>query len=1332
MAGNTKIDTKIFVPTQKSITKVINANIEAMSNITDFALETIVKTAVNNDNIKKVELYLKTFKQLFVGDHNVLTTIINASNNIAEINKIRKIDVLIFKHNVDTIIDCYLYLLESVNNFNLFNLKNTVFESFIFAIANMNKVIFRTNELFRFNLGGLIEIKFKLLKLKFEIQIMLKSFNEMIKDFSKISIDHKALELFKSRILPLIDVMDKISNLIHKINHLKISIFIRRKINRIKNLLWFIVFTFSKLALTVIFSPFISLSILTISKLSFVVSLTSMIFDTLDKMHVGLNTLIKIFVINSALDELLVVFSKLNTISTSLESTSNFNLTDYGKIIIVLLMMTLLMNEIAKIPRKGKMKRKMDSLMLGVEKINEIVKKLHNIKLNQGKSNALKKAAYVLLIVSSLLITFTLISIMSPILILAIPALFLFIGGLYLLRWVISITSKILTESMPKMLLIMLVIGVVISIFTAVSVMFLLLAIVAKPIVLATGWILLMLGSITLVALGIVLIGTIAAMAIPFLLAGILGFSVLSLAVVALTAVATTLKMLQFINLDKKLIEENIEIVLGTANSVLNKLFIEEEKDDRARYEKRWERRDNRKTFGFGIHGLFGKHISSVLNGLTSFAVLITTFLSVGVILLTCMLLKTLQFININNERILTNVATVLMVAKNIMKSIFDDEEINKTEDNTEKPKKKNIFNMISDCIINHIDVSSDVIKLLKTVGSVTYLIMTLASVGIILVISSLLRILQEINLNSERIESNVGLVLNTANKISNNLFNNNNKEPNNTPTKKSWLKNVISLIGKPILGIYDAILSIGFLAISIGSISLIIFLAKQLTSLNDIAISSNVLSRVDSVISIAQNITNSIMNRQDNTPKSNEDKKKTGLLKSLLSGIGKGIEFISSLGWLSTAIISVGLISKLAEHIKIINDLPNVEGIENKTEIVCTTANKIISSVITPTNTDNLNNNEILTLETINSILIGISNEFSTTIDALNSIKNITWEENETKQIKNNIDTIFSSIGIISSNVLNKDFKILKRRNKINNLDILINHINDLLKICKAINEIDTKNLITNADSLIDSIKTINNKINEIETINVSIEKIDGLRSLITYIDNLSLIYKKINEINTSNVKINIDLMINSIENIYSKLINNKSIEININQLNGIQVLINYIGKITLEFEKFANINSEGLERNTNTYIKFVDKVNTMDVKKLETSAKMFEQMSKFSTSIRGDFDRLAEALNENLMPVLEELKEIMEQIPEKLDTGFQNTSASIAATSAPTTRENVEAQARRENPNITPEEVKKVVDSRMSEKAKQDATGMISKLDELISLLKGYGGENVIVQTV
>jgi cytochrome c556 len=143
-------------------------------------------------------------------------------------------------------------------------------------------------------------------------------------------------------------------------------------------------------------------------------------------------------------------------------------------------------------------------------------------------------------------------------------------------------------------------------------------------------------------------------------------------------------------------------------------------------------------------------------------------------------------------------------------------------------------------------------------------------------------------------------------------------------------------------------------------------------------------------------------------------------------------------------------------------------------------------------------------------------------------------------------------------------------------------------------------------------------------------------------------------------------------------------------------------------------------------------DKINTVEVKKLETSANMFKQMANFSSSIKGNFEKLAETLAEDLMPILQELKEIMGQVPEKLDTGFQNTSASIAATTYAPTTANVTEQVNRENPNLTKEEVETIVKTRLNEKAKSDANSTMSKLDELISLLKGYSGDNVIVKTV
>ena len=375
------------------------------------------------------------------------------------------------------------------------------------------------------------------------------------------------------------------------------------------------------------------------------------------------------------------------------------------------------------------------------------------------------------------------------------------------------------------------------------------------------------------------------------------------------------------------------------------------------------------------------------------------------------------------------------------------------------------------------------------------------------------------------------------------------------------------------------------------------------------------------------------------------------------------------------------------------------------------------------------------------------VSDQFERLINNINNIIETSKTINSLalEKLTNNVDLISTSL----ENIVTKINTVNSLdENKLNELTIINDYTVKLVSIIEKLTKTNIDNIKTSSEDIFKYINEITNKniykisdenltnaqniVNYIETLcsignNVLKIKFLDISSIEKYINGLIRIISNVNSLSLSNVSINTDIIKQSIEKLIG--INTRLTKQHNSNLNNV---VKYIHKLNKEISSIANIDSNGLEKNTNNYIKFVDKVNTMDVKKLETSAKMFEQMSKFSTSIRGDFDRLAEALNENLMPVLEELKEIMEQIPEKLDTGFQNTSASIAATSAPATRENVEAQARRENPNITPEEVKKVVDSRMSEKAKQDATGMISKLDELISLLKGYGGENVVVQTV
>jgi hypothetical protein len=335
--------------------------------------------------------------------------------------------------------------------------------------------------------------------------------------------------------------------------------------------------------------------------------------------------------------------------------------------------------------------------------------------------------------------------------------------------------------------------------------------------------------------------------------------------------------------------------------------------------------------------------------------------------------------------------------------------------------------------------------------------------------------------------------------------------------------------------------MAVTFLATAILAISLIQVLALQLKQIEKLELSNDIYNKVGNVISGAQSVIDSIFKRPDTTPVGQENSKKAGLLGrfvSFLEGLGDGVEMIASMGWLSTALISVSMVGKLAEHLKTINTLPDLSGIDKKTVAICNAADKVIDNIVAPSNKTVTNTSRLSILERVNTALIG-----------------------------------------------------------------------------------------------------------------------------------------------------------------------------------------------------FNSISSEQIENNTkavDNYVRFIDKVNTVEVSKLEKSAQMFKQMANFSNSIKGNFEKLAESINEDLMPVLEELKEIMEKVPTAIETNGANVSAAVASTTVAPTTTNVTKQVERENPGMDKKQVEQLVQARLREHANSAANSTASKIDELISLLKGYSGEHVIVQTV
>jgi hypothetical protein len=77
--------------------------------------------------------------------------------------------------------------------------------------------------------------------------------------------------------------------------------------------------------------------------------------------------------------------------------------------------------------------------------------------------------------------------------------------------------------------------------------------------------------------------------------------------------------------------------------------------------------------------------------------------------------------------------------------------------------------------------------------------------------------------------------------------------------------------------------------------------------------------------------------------------------------------------------------------------------------------------------------------------------------------------------------------------------------------------------------------------------------------------------------------------------------------------------------------------------------------------YSKFLTKIDGLKVENLEKSVNMFSQMARFSESISGNFEAMARSIEEKLMPTLEELRDLVEELPEAIEKSSENMVSAV-----------------------------------------------------------------------
>ena len=137
------------------------------------------------------------------------------------------------------------------------------------------------------------------------------------------------------------------------------------------------------------------------------------------------------------------------------------------------------------------------------------------------------------------------------------------------------------------------------------------------------------------------------------------------------------------------------------------------------------------------------------------------------------------------------------------------------------------------------------------------------------------------------------------------------------------------------------------------------------------------------------------------------------------------------------------------------------------------------------------------------------------------------------------------------------------------------------------------------------------------------------------------------------------------------------------------------FLQQVIKQQERLSKIDTGNLQKNTESFIKFVDKANTIDSNKIKSIRDMFEQMAAFSKSIHGDFDKLADVLSDKLVDILQKLHVTLEDMSKSENNAVSTTNTVTETTKQTTEKVETKNQKAEDKQNQNAQNLKDIKDS-------------------------------------
>ena len=523
-------------------------------------------------------------------------------------------------------------------------------------------------------------------------------------------------------------------------------------------------------------------------------------------------------------------------------------------------------------------------------------------------------------------------------------------------------------------------------------------------------------------------------------------------------------------------------------------------------------------------------------------------------------------------------------------------------------------------------------------------LFLILMLVGILMLIALALWVLGKLVLDPEKIMENVKTVLKTAGAIVDMIFDPNADKKETKEGEKSWGDAVLTLLGNTVKGIamvIELIVGCVYLLYIFIAVVLILLIATALRLLQALELDpAKITENVQIVLDTAHLIRDKVFAPEEPLYTDAEDGGFVGVVKTVINWVAQSfspilqiIQMMMSIPLLLCALVSIFLVFAIAGILRGLQALNlNSEAILANVDTVLEAAGKVSRSVIfgegqekpkeDPSKKEKKGFWGTLldwAIDTVQDVLgplasiVGALASIPYLLMMLTSIGLVWAIASILKNIQTiNLNGVDAGVGRIITAVNTVISKLFGSKSPFKEYDN--KQAKKIFKVLNVLSQLaDWLDILLNGSNLMVPARS-------------------GLKDV-----NMSTLIKQLKLI--PSVSHNTVMAIRNLNNIAKENIDD-------NKVRSRMSLLGILGEQLKKFPTQMGDPSAAIDN----YIKFFDKINTVKLENLKSTERIFAHMAAFAKSINGNFDGLADALNDKIAPLLEELKKLLEEIPAQI----------------------------------------------------------------------------------